>query len=153
MSEQQLIPIFESEEPTGEQKHLLALTSDLESKELEFFNESGKSITERSATFIAVLLGVTVISKVFPSVDLLGNFLAKSLISIALALYLLAMVMGLMTGYPKSYTRYRHNLTRMRKILDEMIARKSRSLQIANMLFGLGMLTLAGLIISFIWVS
>lgn len=153
MSEQQQIPIFDAEEPTDEQRHLLTLASDLETRELEFFNEAGKSITERSATFLAVLLGVTVFSKVFPSADLLGNFLAKSLISISIILYLLAMVMGLRTGYPKSYTLYRYNLTAMRRILDKMIARKSRFLQIANILFWLGTLTLTGLIISFIWVT
>src|SRR5712691_9034602 len=133
MSEQQIIPIYESEEPTDEQKRLRALASDLEIKRLEFFDESGKSITERSVAIVSVLLGVVVISKVFPSVDLLGNILAKTLVSIALILNLLAMIMGLLTGYPRSYLRYTHNLTKMRAILDEIILRKSRYLQIANL--------------------
>jgi hypothetical protein len=50
----------------------------------------------------------------------------------------------------RSYKLYRSNLTGMREELDKMIAYKSRWLRYAGILFALGSVALAGLIISII---
>ena len=57
MSEQQQIPIHDSQEPSEEGKQLVTLFHEMENKQLDFLDESGKSIIERIATFLTVLLG------------------------------------------------------------------------------------------------
>ena len=66
MNEQQQIPIQDTQEPSEESKQLVTLFTDMENKQLDFLDESGKSIIERIVTFLAVLFGVTALSSNFP---------------------------------------------------------------------------------------
>jgi hypothetical protein len=150
MNEQQQIPMLDTREPTDEEKRLVALFADLEGKQLEFLDESGKSIIERIATFLAVLFGVTVLGNSFPPMYLVGNLPAKVLVIVTLVFYLLALGTGLWCVQPRSYKLYRHNLTKMRAELDNIIAHKSRWLRWAGVLFAIGSVSLAALIISII---
>jgi formate hydrogenlyase subunit 4 len=151
MNEQQQIPMLETREPTDEERRLVTLFTDLESKQLEFLDESGKSIIERIATFLAVLFGVTVLGNTFPPAYLVGNVLAKVLVVTTLAFYLLALSAGLWCVQPHSYKLYRHNLTGMREELDKIIDHKSCWLRRAGVLFAIGSVSLAALIISIIF--
>ena len=148
--QQGLPPIQDTREPSEESKHTKAVFDDLESKQLDTLDESGKSIIERIATFLAVLFGVTVLGSSFPPAYLVGNVLAKVLVIATLAFYLLALGAGLWCVQPRSYKLYRHNLTEMREELDKIIAHKSRWLRIAGVLFAIGSVSLAALIISII---
>jgi len=95
MSEQQQIPIYDSQEPSEEGQQLVTLFNEMESKQLDFLDESGKSIIERIATFLAVLFGVTAFGSNFPPAYLKENLTAKVLVIITLLLYLAAMGAGM----------------------------------------------------------
>ena len=150
MSEQQAMPVIAAEQPDEEQKRLVAIFADMESKQLEFLDAAAKSIIERIATFLAVLFAVTAFGNNFPPAYLKANTLARSLVIVTLVLYLGAMATGMWSILPRRYKLYRHNLTEMRSELDRMISHKSFWLRVAGILFGLGSLALAGLIVAII---
>lgn len=70
-----------------EQKRLVSLFTEMDNKQLDFLDESGKSVIERIATFLAVLFGVTVLGNTFPPPYLKGNLPAKWLVIVTLACY------------------------------------------------------------------
>ena len=145
------IPIQGTEEPSLEGKRLLDLFNELESKQLDFLDESGKSIIERTATFLAVLFGVTVLSSSFPPLYLKSNVPAKICVILTLILYLGAMSAGMWAIQPRSYRYYQYNRSRLERELEKMIHRKRIWLRIAGVLFVLGSIALAILIIAIIW--
>ncbi len=155
MSEQHQVPIYEEETETEEQKEekqrLKTIFTDIESKQVEFLDEAGKSIIERIATFLAVLFAVTAFGGNFPPAYLKGNTVARSLVIAVLFCYLLAMGMGILAIQPRSYDLYRFNITRMKKEWDRIITYKKRWVRWAGILFGLGTVALAWLIVSIIW--
>src|SRR5258708_33768285 len=106
MSEQQQIPIYDSQEPSEEGKQLGTLFKETESKQLDFLEASGKSIIERIATLLAVLFGVTAFGSNFPPAYLKGNLPAKVLVIITLILYLAAMGAGMWAIHPRYYRHY-----------------------------------------------
>src|SRR5438105_10357685 len=146
MNEQQQIPIQDSQEPSEESKQLVALFTDMESKQLDFLDESGKSIIERIATFLAVLFAITAFSSNFPPPYLKGNLLAKVLVIITLVLYLAAMGAGIWAIQPRYYLRYLYNVTELGKVLEKITKHKMFWLRVAGILFALGTLALAFLI-------
>src|SRR3989442_6831189 len=117
MSEQQPIPMLQAEPPSDEHKRLVSLFSDMESKQLEFLDEAGKSIIERIATLLAVLFAVTAFGGNFPPKYLVGNGLAKFLVIAILVCYLTAIGMGIWAILPRSYGRYRYNRTPLHQAL------------------------------------
>jgi len=141
---------LKAELPTDQQKRIVALFADIESKQPDFLDQSAKSIIERVATFLAVLFGVTAFGSNFPPAYLKANTPAKVLIIVTLVLYLAATASGMWTIQPRKYKLYEHNLTGMREELDRLISLKVLWLRIAGILFGLGSLTLAGLIVAII---
>jgi hypothetical protein len=148
MSEQSpLEPI----EPTDEQRRLAALFADMDSKQLDFLDEAGKSIIERIATFLAVLFAVTAFGGNFPPAYLKGNHWEKYLVIAILICYLLAMGMGMLAIRPRRYASYRYNVTRMKHEFERLITYKKRLMQWAGLLFAGGSVALAALIISIIW--
>ncbi len=155
MSEQHQIHIYEEETETEEQKEekqrLKTIFTDMESKQLDFLDAAGKSIIERIATFLTVLFAVTAFGSNFPPPYLKGNTVAKSLVVAVLFCYLLAMGMGILAIQPRSYDLYRYNMTRMKKEWNRIITYKKRWVRWAGILFGLGTVALAWLIVSIIW--
>src|SRR5437762_13567001 len=109
--------IVQGQEPSEEDTRLIKLFDRMEDKQHDFLDESGKSIVERIATFLAVLFGVTVLSSNFPPLYLKGNLPAKVLIVVTLALYLAAMAAGLWAIQPRYYRRYTYNVSRLGKVL------------------------------------
>src|SRR5205085_2881657 len=146
MSEQQPIPMLQAEPPSDEHKRLVALFSDMESKQLEFLDGAGKSIIERIATLLAVVFAVIAFGGNFPPKYLVGHVWTKVMVFVVLACYLLSMVLGMLAIQPRSYDLYRENVTRMRRELERMIAWKKRWVFWAGILFALGTAALAVLI-------
>jgi hypothetical protein len=151
MNEQQQIPISDSQEPSEEGKQLVTLFNEMESKQLDFLDESGKSIIERVATFLAVLFGVTAFGSNFPPAYLKGNLPAKVLVIITLILYLVAMGAGMRAIHPRYYRHYTYNVSRLGNELEKITRHKMFWIRVAGILFALGSVALAALIVSIIW--
>ena len=151
MNDQEQITIQDSQEPSEEGKQLVTLFTDMENKQLDFLDESGKSIVERIATFLAVLFGVTVLSNNFPPPYLKGNLSAKVLVIVTLVFYLAAMSTGIWAIQPRYYRRYTYNVSALGRELERITKHKMFWLLAAGILFALGSVALAALIISIIW--
>jgi hypothetical protein len=151
MNDQEQITIQDSQEPSEEGKQLVTLFTDMENKQLDFLDESGKSIVERIATFLAVLFGVTVLSNNFPPPYLKGNLSAKVLVIVTLVFYLAAMAAGIWAIQPRYYRRYTYNVSALGRELERITKHKMFWLRAAGILFVLGSVALAALIISIIW--
>jgi hypothetical protein len=151
MSEQPPIQIISAEQPSDEQKQFIALFNDMENRRLDFLDEAGKSVIERTATFLAILFAVTAFGGNFPPKYLVGNPWDKYLVIAILGCYLLAMGMGMWAIQLRRYKLYRYNLTEMKNELERMMKHKTRWVQWAGILFAIGTVALAGLIVSIIW--
>ena len=155
MSEQQQLPssdtAFETQDEIEEKQRTKAIFDEMERKQPDFLDEAGKSMIERIATFLAVLFAVTAFGSNFPPPYLKGNAWDKYLVIAILLCYLLAMWMAMKAIQPRDYHRYRYEGQKRAKELQQMIAFKKRWVQRAGILFGLGTIILAGLIISIIW--
>jgi hypothetical protein len=151
MSEQQQISTsdteFETQDEIEEKKRIKAIFADMESKQLDFLDEAGKSMIERIATFLTVLFAVTAFGGNFPPAYLKGNPWEKYLIIAILLCYLVAMGLAVLAIQPRNYHRYRYQVQKMAEELQRMIARKKCLVQWAGILFGLGTVALAGLIV------
>ena len=143
-------PIIEAQPVSDEDRRLLAVFAEIESKQLDFLDQAGKSVIERIAALLAVLFAVTAFGDTFPPPYLQGNDVAKLLVIATMICYMAAMFMGMQAIQPRTYSLYRHNLTRMRQELDKIVDYKSRTVRLAGGLFWLGSATLSLLIGSII---
>ena len=109
MSQQQQenvsVEVQEFQEPSAESQELVEFFTEMERKQSDFLDESGKSLIERISTFLAILLGLSVLSNNFPPTYLTGNVLARVLIIITLLCYLLAMGAAKWAIQPRFYRR------------------------------------------------
>jgi len=144
------IPIYDTQEPSETGKHVNAVFDDLETKQLDTLDEAGKNSIERIATFLGVLFAVTVLSSNFPPLYLKGNVPAKVMIIISLVCFLLSIGAGLLVTQVRSHPRY-YNQRKNAEQLQRMIEYKLLWSRIANLLFALGAIALAGLLIVIIW--
>jgi hypothetical protein len=153
---QEGIPIIDTEEPSPESQRIASLFDDLESKQLDTLDEAGKGLIERVGTFLGVLFAITVLSSNFPPPFLKGNaaanISAKVIVIIALFCFLLSLGSAIWaTQVVRSYRRYLYNMTLQARELQRMIRHKKLWLQIANLLFALGVVALAILLIVVVW--
>lgn len=152
---QDQIPIIGSEPETQdeieENQRLKAIFDDIEKNQLAFLDEAGKSVIERVATFLAILFGVTAFGSGFPPAYLKGNHWNKYLVIAILLCYLVAMGLGILAIQPRSYSWHRYQAKKNAETLKGIIAYKKGMVQWAGILFALGTLILAGLIVSLIW--
>ncbi len=144
------IPVQDTQEPSEEGKRLVALFTDMENKQLDFLDESGKIIIERIATLLAVLFAVTAFGSTFPPPYLKVMYSEVAGIT-TLLLYLLALGAGLWGIQPRNYRRYTYNVSLLGEELEKMTRHKMLWIRIAAVLFALGTVTLAALIIAIIW--
>jgi hypothetical protein len=155
MNEEHQIHIYEEETETEEEKEkkqrLKDIFSDLEKKQPDFLDEAGKSIIERIATFLAILFAVIALGGTFPPKFLVHNTQNTVLVIAILFCYLIAMGMGMWAIQPRNYSLYQFNMTRQEKEWKRLIARKKFWVRFAGILFGIGTVALAGLIVSIIW--
>jgi ABC-type Fe3+-siderophore transport system permease subunit len=144
-------PVSDSKPPSDEQKRLVTLFDDLDKGQLAFLDEAGKRIIELVTAILGILFAVTAFGDDFPPPYLENNTAAKILIVITLIFQLGALLAGVWAVQPRDYRRYEHNLTEMRKELNEIISHKARWLKIAGVLFVGGALSLATLIIAIVF--
>ncbi len=149
--QQPKIEIQDSQQPSEEGRQVAQLFADIRSKQLDFLDESGKSMIERIATFLAVLFAITAFSNNFPPPYLKGNLPAKIMVIVTLVLYLLAMGAAILTIQPRLYDVPLYNVTLMGEELKQITNYKMRRLRVAGVLFTLGSIALAVLIIFIIW--
>src|SRR6266700_839472 len=148
--QQQEIPIYEGVQPSAEVQRIKTVFDDIESKQLDTLDEAGKSSIERIATFLGVLFAVTVLSNNFPPPYLKGNLPAKIMIIVSLVCFLLSIGAGLLVTQVRSHSRY-YNQRKNAEQLTRMIGYKLFWSRVANLLFALGAIALAGLLIVIIW--
>jgi hypothetical protein len=151
MSEDQHIPIYDAQEPSEESKQLVTLFHDLESRQLDFLDDAAKSVVERVATFLAILFGVTAFGSTFPPPYLKDNTAAKTFVIVTLVLYLVALGAGMWAIQPRYYRRYTYNVSMLAKELEKITKRKMFWLRFAGILFAVGSVALAALVVAIIW--
>ena len=151
MSEQEQNSIIEGQDPSEESKQLVALFHDLESRQLDFLDDAAKSVVERVATFLAILFGVTAFGSTFPPPYLKDNTAAKALVIVTLVLYLIALGAGMWAIQPRYYRGYIYNVSQMKKELEKITKRKMFWLRFAGILFAVGSVALAALVVAIIW--
>ena len=155
MNEQQQqhqgIPIYEAQVPSEQSRRVNAAFDELETKQIETLDESGKSIIERIATFLGVLFGISILNNNFPPPYLKGNTPAKVMIIVTLTCFLLSIGAGIWATQVRYYARYTHNVTRLAQELQRIIRHKVSWLRVANLLFALGAIGLAFLLVVIIW--
>lgn len=155
MNGQDQIPIIEPEPETQDQieekQRLKTIFTEMEKNQPDFLDQAGKSIIERIATFLAILFGVTAFGSTFPPPYLRNNGWNKYLVIAILLCYLVALALGMLAIRPRSYTWHRYQSSTMTETLKKMIAYKKRLVQWAGILFALGTIVLAVLIVSLIW--
>lgn len=153
MNEQ--LPIYDGELQTQEQREahqrLRTLFADLEAKQLDFLDEAGKSVIERVATLLAILFAVTAFSGTFPPPYLKGHPLDKVLIIAAFVCYLVAMGMAVYAIQPRVYHWRRYSPQEMAAMLQQMLTRKRRWVRLAGLLFTIGTIILAVLVVVILW--
>jgi hypothetical protein len=149
--QQPQIPIQDSQKPSEEGKQLVSIFTEMEHKQLDFLDESGKSIIERVSALLAVLFAVTAFSGTFPPPYLKGNLTAKVFVIATLILYFLALGAGMWGIQPRYYKHYTYNVSRLGSELEKITKHKMFWLRVAGVLFALGTATLAILIITIIW--
>src|SRR5260370_17776040 len=110
----QQIHIQDSQEPSEEGKQLVSLFNDMENKQLDFLDASGKSIIERIAAFLLVLFGITAFGSTFPPPYLKGNLPAKVLVIITLLFYIAAIGAGFWPFHPRYTCHSTTTLTTLR---------------------------------------
>jgi hypothetical protein len=149
------IPIYDSEPETQEQveekQRLTANFADMEKQQPAFLDEAGKSIIERIATFLAILFAVTAFGGSFPPTYLRGNPWDKYLVIAILLCYLGAMGMAIRAIQPRNYDWHPYEAKKMAEDWKRIIAYKKRWVQWAGILFAIGTVILAFLIVSIIW--
>ena len=155
MSEQQQRHTYEAvtltQDEVDEINRIRAIFDEMEKKQPDFLDAAGKSVIERIATFLTVLFGVTAFGSTFPPAYLKGNMWDKYLVIAILICYLVAMGMAFIAIQPRSYHRYRYEAQKMAAELQRIITYKKRWVRWAGILFGLGTIALAWLIVSIIW--
>ena len=153
MSEQH-IPVFEPESESEQEKEkrlrLRGIFANLEGKQPDFLDEAAKSIIERIATFLAILFAVSALGTSFTPKYLMGPSWQKGLVIAILICYLLAMGMGMWAIQPRNYTDYPVDVTMQEKMWKRITRRKKRWVRLAGLLFALGTLALAVLIVAII---
>ncbi|HEY7414324.1 MAG TPA: hypothetical protein VH593_03960 [Ktedonobacteraceae bacterium] len=152
MSKQQLpVEIQDGQDPSAEDNLAVEIFSDARKNQLNFLDDSGKSMIERIATFLAVIFAITALSNTFPPAYLKANLPAKVIVIVTLVLYLLAMAAAMLTILPRYYNIPIYNVTQMQEELKKITIYKMRLLRVAGVLFALGSVALAILIVSIIW--
>jgi hypothetical protein len=143
-----IIPL--GQPPAEEDRQLAAFFQKLEHEQLTFLDEAGKRIAELCAALLGVLFAVLALGGDFPP-PLLALPWARLLVSLVLGMLFLALLVAVWAIRPRSYRRYRHNLTQMQAEVARMADFKARWVRVAGILFLLGCLGLALLVAMVIW--
>ena len=144
-------PVPQTQDEIEEKKRLKAIFADMESKQLDFLDEAGKSIIERIALLLTVLFGVAAFGGSTSSAFLNANAWNKPLVITILACYLIAIGMAIWAIKPRSHNWRRYDSKQLADLLKQMIAHKKYWVQWAGVFFVLGTVALAILIVLIIF--
>jgi hypothetical protein len=133
-----------------ERQRLTAIFDEIEKQQLTFLDEAGKSVIERIATFLAILFGVTAFGTAFPAYIRTSAWTRGLIIGVLLC-YLLAMAAAMVAIFPRTYRWHRYQTETMAATLERMLAWKKHLVRAAGLLFALGTLALAVLIVLILW--
>lgn len=139
-------PILDGKPLSEEQIRLNALFDEMKKNQLTFLDEAGKRVVELSTGLLGVFFVVSAFGKDFPPPYLKANPNSQWLAIAVLAIFILALLFGVLTVQPRNYGYYEYNLTQMRKELDKIVGYKSFCMQVATWAFFGGTLLLAVLI-------
>ena len=138
---------------TKEDKRWLTIFDEIEANQLNLLDQSGKRIVELTSVLLGVLLGATSFGDKFPP-DYLGEDTSvKYMVIAVLIFYILAMLAGMWTAFPREYKRYPNNLTQMEAEFKKIIANKRNALSVAGGSFLLGSILLAALLAQLVWTA
>jgi hypothetical protein len=143
--------VIPAEKPDEQSELVNAIFDDLEKKQPDTLDNASKGLIERITTFLGVLFGVTVLSKDFPPTYLKGNTTAKVIIVLSLICFLCSIGTAILGMQVHRYRRYTNNITKTDEELKRMLMRKLVLLRVANILFALGAIALAALLIVIVW--
>lgn len=143
--------VVQPRQPTEEEKRLVSVFADIESRQLDFLDEAGKSIIERIATFLAVLFAVTAFGNDFPPKYLVHIPWSKYVVIGILLCYLLALGMGMWAIQPRKYSHYVHNVSGLQEEWDRLVTHKRRWVKWGGILFAAGTVALAVLVVLIVW--
>ena len=147
----QLPPIYDADDPSEESNRLDAIFDDLEIKQIDTLDEASNGLIERIAIFNGVHFGVTVLSNTFPPPDHKGDLPAKIVITIALTCFLSSVGAASVSIRVRTYRRYIHNVTETAKELQRMLQHKLTWQHTADLMFALGAIALAVLLLIIVW--
>ncbi len=140
------IPTYYGKELSEEQIRLKTLFDEMKKGELAFLDEAGKPIIELSTGLLGVLFAVTAFGKDFPPPYLKANPNNQWLAIVILAVFIVALLFGVLTVQPRNYGYYEYNLTKMRMELERIVRYKSFCMKFAAWSFFSGAFLLAILI-------
>ena len=146
-------PIISSRPATEDDKRWLTIFNKIEENQLDLLDQSGKRIVELTGVLLGVLLGATSFGDKFPPEYVGGNNVVKFSIAVILVAYILAMLFGMWTAFPRKYKRYPNNLTLMEKEFQKIIDNKIQSLKIAGFFFLVGSIALASLLATLVFTA
>jgi p-aminobenzoyl-glutamate transporter AbgT len=142
--------IIQGQPLKDDERSLIAFFVELETKQLDFLDGAGKALVERVAGLLAVLFAVTAFGQSYPPAYL-KSATVKYLAIGVLCFYLSAMFLAMRSIEPRTYSFYRHNLTRAREELARMVENKSRSVRLAGICFWVATALLALLVGNLVW--
>lgn len=125
----------ESVSLSPEDERLDKLFDEMETGSLKTLEDAARQIITLSTTLLGAFFGLLAF-KDAPSY--LGFFEVKVIGTLALISFMAALYYALQAVSPKRYTFSHANLTAKRKILEEMLAHKHKTVNRASWIFGFG---------------
>lgn len=135
----------------SEESKVAAFFQQLEYEQLSLLDEAGKRVAELSVALLGILFAVLAFGGTFPPPLLISLPMARPLVLGSVLLLFFALLVSILAIRPRSYRRYRYNLTQMQQELERMVAFKSFWVGAASVLFVLGCLGLVSLVSMIIW--
>jgi hypothetical protein len=141
-------------EPTADQRQqMLALLQEMRKNQIDFLDQSGKRFVELTSGLLGVLFAVTAFGDKFPPPYLVAIPAARWLAVLTLLCFLSAMLMGMRTSQPRDYAFFEYDASAMSQEFSQIIAHKSQTLRWAGILFWIGAVCLALLVVVVIFTA
>jgi succinate dehydrogenase hydrophobic anchor subunit len=139
-----------SDDPVREFERLSALFETFEKNQVDTLDSAAKRIIELTTALLGVLFAVVALGSDFPPPYLSGNAALQNLTTLALILYVVAMLASVLCLQPRRYSLYTENLSRLREEYRRLMDYKRWTLRIAGVSFFAASTTLAVLIIAIV---
>ncbi len=133
------------DQPTEQQ--MQTLLQEMRKNQIDFLDQSGKRFVELTSGLLGGLFALTVFGNQFPPPYLVAIPVARGLVVLTLLCFLTAMLMGMRTSQPHDYAFFEYNTSAMNQEFSQIIAHKARTLRWAGILFWIGAVGLALLVV------